>query len=156
MRFSSIAIIFQSASIFLTVLAVSTIDHIPEESKKFNCHQSYISKKDFARTPRTEIKRVAENKLSWSWTDQLSYMMKDSRNQNSVLFGNESQVSKFYILDNLTTDHTSGDYDYTYEYIILVDKKDRACGVIMRVLTRVKNESSILPDQNISFCSIEA
>uniref|UniRef100_A0A381L3Z0 BgtE-5953 n=1 Tax=Blumeria graminis f. sp. tritici 96224 TaxID=1268274 RepID=A0A381L3Z0_BLUGR len=125
MRFSSIAIIFQSASIFLTVLAVSTIDHIPEESKKFNCHQSYISKKDFARTPRTEIKRVAENKLSWSWTDQLSYMMKDSRNQNSVLFGNESQVSKFYILDNLTTGIIPPSYYHgrtnNYHQIILLE-----------------------------------
>ncbi|CCU76395.1 unnamed protein product [Blumeria hordei] len=154
MRFSSIAIIFQSANIFLTALAVYTTGHISEESKIFRCRQRDITERDFASTQRKEITHVANDKISWSWTSQLSDLMTDSRNQNVVLFGKKSEVSKFYILERLTTSGTSNGYNHTYEYIIMVDEHDRACGAIMRVLTRASYDSSNLPDQNISLCSI--
>ncbi|SZF05139.1 unnamed protein product [Blumeria hordei] len=155
MRFSIIAIIFQSASIFLTALAVRTMEHIPEERKIFRCHKRDITFRDFSWVLREETRTVADDRISWSWTSQLSDLMADSRNRNVVLFGKKSEVTKFYILESLTTTETSDDYTHTYEYIMLVDEHDRACGAMMRVMTRAGYDSFNLPSQNISLCYME-
>ncbi|VDB88004.1 Bgt-50543 [Blumeria graminis f. sp. tritici] len=155
MRFSSIAIIFQSASIFLTVLAVYTKSHIPEERKNFLCGGRSITYSEYSWSSLVETTNVSGNRNSWSWANQLSHLMSDSSNQNFVLFGPESEVSKFFILQDLTTGGPSDYHNHVFEYIVLVDKIERTCGMIMRVLSRVNSNSASSPGQNISLCSIE-
>ncbi|CAD6502564.1 BgTH12-05155 [Blumeria graminis f. sp. triticale] len=58
MRFSSLAIIFQSASIFVTTLAGTSVNHIDENRKSFFCNGVLIEYNQLAQQ-RTLLQRIA-------------------------------------------------------------------------------------------------
>ncbi|CAD6502580.1 BgTH12-05177 [Blumeria graminis f. sp. triticale] len=156
MRFSSIAIIFQSASIFTTTLAARRTSHLDDLFKVFDCNGYFIRYPQFSSSQRSETFHSGQGRMSRSWSAQLDYLLQRPGDERVVLFGNgASHALKYYSLDTLATGNFVDSWINNMEFIIAIDNLDRACGIIMKFTSRnCSSEISCPPQESFSLCSI--
>ncbi|CCU76390.1 putative candidate secreted effector protein [Blumeria hordei DH14] len=139
MRFSSTAIIFQCASIFVKIVIGSSIDHIDEQSKSFDCdgiivgHEQLSQKRDLIQRPLIGSNPMTFSKIYQEKYYEIVYLyqspknvrFKSSQRQNSTA---NSQLQPINM----------GDVLVSYDFFVLEDSERRACSILLQKMEQGK------------------
>ncbi|VDB87985.1 Bgt-51967 [Blumeria graminis f. sp. tritici] len=151
MRFSSIAIIFQSASIFVTTLAGTSVDHIDEKIKSFVCNGHIVGHNQF-----TQYRRLAQNpeymfkrgSLYHQHAKKLNEARRDVNLQDIPLVYSYSETAQlsFHQLEDMTETRDLGKYVFKSEYFVMVDKHPRSCSILIQEIKQYPQGRYTWPD----------
>ncbi|CCU79874.1 CSEP0138 putative effector protein [Blumeria hordei DH14] len=157
MRFSSIAIILQSASVFVTILAIQTTRHIDEDKKRFDCNVGLLETYGIRTTysvPQSQRLMRALYPLQNAKLDELLQMPNDQR---TVLYSDGlSPIYRFHEMNYFSEHKTSGAKTIDRDHIEVVDQNDRQCAVVLREVTRnLESQGSVEDVVTFVFCNIK-
>ncbi|CAD6502855.1 BgTH12-05444 [Blumeria graminis f. sp. triticale] len=132
MRFSCLAVVLQSASIFVTTLGAHTTRHIDEKSKAFDCGEQVLKQENYAGLEKSEITPM-EIPLSWNLREGFRRAMEDTIDERIVLYGDsEHKKLKFFKLNALSKDYEEDNYIVYKRYYLILDQSNRVSGIIER------------------------
>ncbi|CCU76396.1 putative candidate secreted effector protein [Blumeria hordei DH14] len=158
MRFSSIAIIFQSASIFVTTLAGGKIAHIPESRKSFQCERRLILGSSYERTLFEVLGQIRFKEIL-PIDKSIIYNLVDQADDSTNVFYEDETPDAFFFhkLEKPVDAIKDGVYVYDTNHILVIDNHGRTCGIVMRTVVRHRSiNRSDVPDSGASFmlCTI--
>ncbi|EPQ63936.1 Bgt-20371 [Blumeria graminis f. sp. tritici] len=157
MRFSSLAIVYQIASIFVTSKAWAIMDHIFEQSKIFNCGGVDVGYYEFAVQRRTVLSRSASgrNPRPWSLVVQELFKNKPMGEEDPpVMFRDDYSTSlTYYKLDEKTRLMNYGSHNLRTDYVVAIDPRRRACSMILKTQEEAR-DNSWLGEPSFEFCTI--
>ncbi|CAD6502588.1 BgTH12-05179 [Blumeria graminis f. sp. triticale] len=136
MRFSSIAIIFQSASIFATVLAGRVTNHILDQWKNFDCEGREFKGTVLDPLRQQAAKRVLDREVPPADESMIMNLKSQVDNLTYVLYVDDYPASYYFQkIEGYSTSLRGGDYFYETDYIYVLDGYGRACAIMMKKST---------------------
>ncbi|CAD6504408.1 BgTH12-06138 [Blumeria graminis f. sp. triticale] len=136
MRFSSIAIILQSASIFFTTEAGATVNHINERKKSFICDEVTFKFNQFPHQrglTEDAAGMTAYGSLYQIYMDKLEVHENEHTNGIPFRYADRHTTNlSFYLLANLTSYQNLGTYDLRFDYYVVVDGRNRATAMLLK------------------------
>ncbi|CCU76382.1 putative candidate secreted effector protein [Blumeria hordei DH14] len=137
MRFSSTAIIFQCASIFVTVVLGISTEHIDKQAKSFDCEGMIVGHEQLSQ--KRELKQIplfGRDPQSLSKIYEEKYYEKMNEHEpasKNVQFGfvDPAWLSVFR-QPNLSQAHQYGDVLVSYEFFVLEDSSGRVCSILLQ------------------------
>ncbi|CAD6504403.1 BgTH12-06133 [Blumeria graminis f. sp. triticale] len=137
MRFSSITIILQSASIFFTTVAGVTTNQIDEPRKSFVCNGVTIKFNKFGHQ-RSLVEDAASKFQPGSLYQIYTYELTQARqNEHTyrtpfVYADNDTTNLSFYLLADLTSYENHRAYFITFDYYLVMDGRYRAHAILLK------------------------
>ncbi|CCU76384.1 CSEP0035 putative effector protein [Blumeria hordei DH14] len=143
MRFSSTAIIFQCASIFVKIVIGSSIDHIDEQSKSFDCdgiivgHEQLSQKRDLIQRPLIGSKPMTFSKIYQEKYYEIVYLYQSPKKYVKFGYDDPARLSVFR-LPKMLQSHQYGDVLVSYDFFVLEDSERRACSILLQKMEQGK------------------
>ncbi|SZF03813.1 unnamed protein product [Blumeria hordei] len=155
MRFSRIAIIFQSASFCTTSLAARYSSHINEVNKVFKCDGYSIAQEEYSRA---EAEKFSDSDILQNMYQKHYELIRDLR---------DTRVVQFHDADN-------GDYEYfdltlkwfrytneldtvDVQFILVIDRQGRACAMMMRkTIYKHRYRGRQIPRISYKLCEVDS
>ncbi|CCU76053.1 unnamed protein product [Blumeria hordei] len=157
MRFSSLAIVCQIASIFVTSKAWAILNHIDEQTKRFNCDGVYVRYNEFASRQRTRLVKSTDDRNSRAWSLVVQQLLNNKpmgEEDPSVMFRDDASAHlTYYKLDDLTKLDNYGSQSLRTDYVVAIDGSNRACAVILRRQDQAWDHSW-MGEPTFQFCTI--
>ncbi|VDB89040.1 BgtE-20020 [Blumeria graminis f. sp. tritici] len=151
MRLTRIAVILQSASFFVSILAVHTMPHIMEHIKEFDCSGRRFQQREYAQLTRTELTGPV-NQYGWTMDKIYNDLLSDRSNYNLSAFQDDSDsYHKFYELETTSQRHEISRGYVIYAYILVTNQHGFVNAMIRRRESHVGRQD--LPD-TYSICQI--
>ncbi|CAD6504407.1 BgTH12-06137 [Blumeria graminis f. sp. triticale] len=137
MRFSSIAIILQSASIFSTAVAGVTAHQIEEQSKSFVCDGVPIKFNKFGyqrSLVEDTTSMLVPGSLYQIYREKLIQESEKDQNHGTPLqyADNYTTNLSFYLLSDLTSYENHRAYFIVFDYYLVSDGRYRATAIILK------------------------
>ncbi|CAD6504406.1 BgTH12-06136 [Blumeria graminis f. sp. triticale] len=137
MRFSSITIILQSASIFFTTVAGVTTNQIDEQRKSFICDGVKITFNKFGHQ-RSLIEDTTSmfdpGSLYQLYTQKLTQAHQNEHTHRTPFAYTDTDTTdlSFYLLSDLTSYENHRAYFITFEYNLVMDGRYRATSMLLK------------------------
>ncbi|EPQ66291.1 putative secreted effector protein [Blumeria graminis f. sp. tritici 96224] len=119
MRISSLAIVFQSASLFVATIAVQITSHETSQKKEFVCNRRIIGEDEFSKPPQRKITEIIDNGGPVSVADKFYELLQSVEDDKVVMYNNG--------WSNTNT---------LQEYILVIDEYGRVCAMILKLTVR--------------------
>ncbi|CAD6502578.1 BgTH12-05169 [Blumeria graminis f. sp. triticale] len=137
MRISSLAIVFQSASLFVATIAVQITSHETSQKKEFVCNRRIIGEDEFSKPPQRKITEIIDNGGPVSVADKFYELLQSVEDDKVVMYSdNDSNYFTFYSVNNLKLDNGWGNTNTLQEYILVIDEYGRVCAMILKLTVR--------------------
>ncbi|SZF03821.1 unnamed protein product [Blumeria hordei] len=151
MCLTSLVVILQSASFFVTIFATFTTSHINEEAKRFDCEDRQFLPEEYKRLKRLEL-TGSVNELGLTIDDIYKNLLQDKSDYRICAFKDENDA--YYRFFELADSGQSERLDSgcpVHTYILVTDHYDRANAVIKR---KTIYEGQRSPKVTYSICEI--
>ncbi|SZF03815.1 unnamed protein product [Blumeria hordei] len=130
MRFSRIAIIFQSASFCTTSLAARYSSHINEVEKVFKCDGYDITQAEYSQA---EPERFLDDNIILNLYEKHCELIRDLRDTRVIQFlDGDNRDYEYFDLTLQWFRYTTEFYTVDVQPILVIDRQGRACGMMMR------------------------
>lgn len=155
MRFSCLAVVLQSASIFVTTLGAHTTRHIYEKSKAFDCGEQVLKQENYAGLEKSEITKE-NNPLFWTLRNGFRRAMEDTIDERIVLYGDsEHKKLKFFKLNALSKGYNENKNRIYESYYLILDESNCVSGIIKRKYeTRLEWNWTEIPLETFWMCKV--
>ncbi|CAD6503102.1 BgTH12-02771 [Blumeria graminis f. sp. triticale] len=140
MRLTSIAVILQSASFFVSTFAVITADHIWEGNKGFNCDGREIFHDEYNRAEKSQISGSV-NSIGSTMINVYQSLLSDQEDDRTVAFqGPHDGVNRFFELRRLSQKQQIYGGFFYYSYILVTNQNKNANAMIKRSIYYTNNQ----------------
>ncbi|SZF03820.1 unnamed protein product [Blumeria hordei] len=151
MRLTSLAVILQSASFFVTTFAVGTKSHINEEDKEFDCSGRKFLPAEYNHVERMQLTDPV-NELGLTMDGIYKDLLQDRTEKGMCAFKDKDDgYYKYFQLINLWTSRKVENGNAMYSYILVSDRNNRANAMIKRMTIYAVDGTS---KESYSICKI--
>ncbi|CCU82610.1 putative candidate secreted effector protein [Blumeria hordei DH14] len=153
MRFSRIAMIFQSASICTTSLAAIRVRHTNENAKVFRCDYFEIAQDEYSRVQHVELTDSLLN--SQTLTNLVYGLVENILDRRNVIFHDQEYgYYQFFDLESKWTRTQTEEGTIDTHHILVNDQHARACAMMMR--KSLYSRGNLMNEPVISYSLCEA
>ncbi|CCU82613.1 unnamed protein product [Blumeria hordei] len=151
MRLTSLAVILQSASFFVTTFATFTASHINEVNKGFACEGRLFMHEEYNRVEKMELTGPV-NELGYTMSYIYDNLLQDIKDRRICAYQDSYETEyQFFELTNSWQSQLLHNGHLVHAYILVIDSYNRANAMIRR---KTIFEGQRSPKVTYSICEI--